>query len=197
MTKRILNIGKQTLQYKQNAHVKLFANEPVLIGPLAIRTKAELDFPEFDPNTKDVPERGYPKNTHLVDYMTSAAEREIEKHDRLLVQGMYFMRTHDFEPLSQTIDRSKKEIEKKVCLNIYLCNRRIPYINALLMGLSSYSSKETEKDILKAEIHFLNTEKRKERLHFMAQNLFGERTCILHHDGRRCGCSCRLYDASR
>jgi len=27
MTKRILNIGKQTLQYKQNAHVKLFANE--------------------------------------------------------------------------------------------------------------------------------------------------------------------------
>jgi GR25 family glycosyltransferase involved in LPS biosynthesis len=156
---------KQTLQYK-NAYVTLFANEPVQIGPLAIRTKAELDFPEFDPNTKDVTERGYPKNTHLVDYMTSATEREIEKHDRFLVQGMYFMRTHDFEPLSQTIDRSKKEIEKKVCLNIYLCNRRIPYINALLMGLSSYSSKETEKDILKAEIHLLNTEKRKERLHF-------------------------------
>jgi len=162
-------LGKQTLQYK-NAYVQLFANEPVQIGPLAIRTKNGIDFPEFDPNTKDVTERGYPKNTHLVDYTTSAAEREIEKHDRYLVQGMYFMRTHDFKPLSQTIDRSKKEIEKKVCLNIYLCNRRIPYINALLMGLSSYSSKETEKDILKAEIHLLNTEKRKERLHFRYLN---------------------------
>jgi len=81
---------------------------------------------------------------HLVDYMTSAAERQIEKHDRLLVQGMYFIRTHDFEPLSQAIDRSKKEIDKKVCLINYLCNRRIPYINALLMGISSYSSKETD-----------------------------------------------------
>jgi len=171
----------------QNAftHMQQFSNERIKIDARNIRTlsvDASLSAGNndqgppyaYNPFTRDVPERGYPKRTHLVDYETSATEREIEKHDRLLVQGMYFMKAHDFQPLARAIannnnadaDANANPILKKVCLNIYLCNRRIPYINALLMGLSSYSSKETEADILQAEIHLLNTEKRKERLHF-------------------------------
>jgi len=160
-------VNNRTFQY-QNAYVQQFANKQIKTDARNIRTlNAENNRDgTFDPRTKDVPERGYPKSTHLIDYATSATEREIEKHDRLLVQGMYFMQTHDFQPLSHTISSHKNIIPRKVCLNIYLCNRRIPYINTLLMGLSSFSSKDTEKDILSAEIHLLNTEKRKERLHF-------------------------------
>jgi hypothetical protein len=140
--------------------------------------------PEFDPSMYNVPERGYPKSTHFLDYATSAVEIEVEKHDRHLVQGMHFMATHDFDPLRQFLQRHQRQqqqqqqqqqqhnlhrfshAEKKVCLNIYLCNRRVPYINALLMGLTSFSSNETQLDLLQAEIHLLNTEKRQDRLEF-------------------------------
>lgn len=132
-----------------------------------IRSKMDnKNEPVFDPKMYSVPERGYPKMTHLLDYATSAAEMEIEKHDRILVQSMYFMRAHDFTPLEKMYQQYNHTVEKKVCLNIYLCNRRVPYINALIMSLVSYSNNERQMDLLQAQIHLLNTEKRKERLHF-------------------------------
>ena len=129
----------------------------------------ESPLSKLDPNKMDVPEPGYPKETHLIDYQTSASEREIEKHDRLLVQGMHYMRTHDFQPLSHAIEahKEKKQNPPKICLNIYLCNRRIPYINSLLLSLTSFSTPSNEQDFIQlAQVHLLNTEKRPERLHF-------------------------------
>lgn len=157
----------------QFAHDVSFFDSPFTI----IRTKMDTQYnknnkdPVFDPNMYNVPERGYPKRTHLLDYDTSAVELEIEKHDRIVVQGMYFMANHDFEPLQTFIQQYSTNpkavaVEKKVCLNIYLCNRRIPYINSLLMSLASYSSRQTQMDLLQAEIHLLNTEKRTDRLDF-------------------------------
>ena len=45
--------------------------------------------PPLPPEFSDIPERGYPKLTHLVDYPTAATETEIQKHDRLLVQSLF------------------------------------------------------------------------------------------------------------
>mmetsp|Transcript_34512 Transcript_34512/g.41285 ORF Transcript_34512/g.41285 Transcript_34512/m.41285 type:complete len:467 (+) Transcript_34512:39-1439(+) len=124
------------------------------------------------PEYPNIPERGYPKLTHLVDYTTSATEAEIEKHDRLLVQSLFnfhlggpFIRDpstiKSYTPTRQHIAR------RKLCLNIYLCNRRVPYINAMLTSLTSHSTKESREEFLeKVEVHLLNTEKRPERIDF-------------------------------
>ncbi len=177
------------------------------------RTRAEKNdvhvMSEEEKQSLVVYERGYPKNTHLVDYSTSAAEREIEKHDRMLVQGFYFMKTHDFSQyvnvnranmgggesdsgvIRAVASASQNEKEggttsaSKICINIYVCNRRMPYINALLMGLTAYSKpwlqekympfksfdgstgrEIPQNDSPYAQINFLNTEKRPNRLHF-------------------------------
>ena len=122
-----------------------------------------------------VPERGYPKETHLLDYETSATEAEIEKHDRFLVQGMYFMKRDIEEPLkrlasitsSTSTTTSTSSTNAIICINIYVCNRRVPYINALIMSLLSFSNPKSIADMKQmAQIHLLNTEKRPERKSF-------------------------------
>jgi GR25 family glycosyltransferase involved in LPS biosynthesis len=152
-----------------NNYVTQFAHDSSSFdSPWIIRSKMDTykDEPVFDPEMYNVPERGYPKMTHLLDYATSAVELEIEKHDRILVQGMHFMTNHDFHPLGQFIQQHSPHVKKNVCLNIYLCNRRVPYINSLIMSLVAYSSNETQMDLLQAQIHLLNTEKRNDRLDF-------------------------------
>lgn len=113
-----------------------------------------------------VPERGYPKQTHLLDYETSATEAEIEKHDRFLVQGMYFMKRDIDGPLNRLASTSSTT-NAIICINIYVCNRRVPYINALIMSLLSFSNPKSITDMKQmAQIHLLNTEKRPERKSF-------------------------------
>ncbi len=140
---------------------------------------------EIDWDAIDVPEPGYPKNTHLVDYSTSATEKEIERHDRFLVQGMQYMSSYlkssaseintrrkiisddNKEGSTHTENNNSGKANHKVCLNIYLCNRRIPYINSLFMTLTSFSNKRSEQDFLQnAQVHLLNTEKRPGRTDF-------------------------------
>lgn len=125
----------------------------------------------------EIPERGYPKSTHLLDYETSATEAEIEKHDRLLVQGMYFMK-RDLESQldlmstlpsssSYSLASSNTLPSPLICINIYVCNRRVPYINTLLMSLLSFTNSKSIADMKHlAQIRLLNTEKRPERMDF-------------------------------
>jgi hypothetical protein len=155
-----------------NAFIAHFSNDPIHVrnSQHSMRTRSDNTQPSPpDPNKMDVPEPGYPKETHLVDYKTSASQQEVEKHDRFLIQGMHYMKTHDFEPLSRTIahHESQRTSPPKICLNLYLCNRRIPYINSLLLSLTSFSTSSNEEDLIQlAQVHLLNTEKRPERLHF-------------------------------
>ncbi len=145
---------------------------------------------KVDWDSIEVPEPGYPKLTHLVDYRTSATENEIEKHDRLLVQGFYYMKNylhsnihsadlpvkkinHNLRQSMTTTQQSNNlnpnhnSLNPKICLNIYLCNRRIPYINSLFMTLTSFSNNQHEKNFRSStQVHLLNTEKRENRLHF-------------------------------
>lgn len=134
--------------------------------------------PDVDWDSIYVTESGYPKSTHLVDYQTAATETEIEKHDRLLVQGMQYMKsflkadkTRIGSLKSNDAAEEQSDLGKKskptVCLNIYLCNRRIPYINSLLMSLTSFSNQSSENEFKRtAQVHLLNTEKRDGRMHF-------------------------------
>jgi len=124
------------------------------------------------PEYPDIPERGYPKLTHLVDYQTSAAEAEIQKHDRLLIQSLFnfhlggsFLRDpstiQSYTPTEQHI------AQRKLCLNVYICNRRVPYINTLLTSLTSHSTEQSRETFLeKVEVHLLNTEKRPKWIDF-------------------------------
>lgn len=145
---------------------------------------------KVDRDSIDVPEPGYPKLTHLVDYRTSATENEIEKHDRLLVQGFYYMKNyllsnihnvdspmkknnHNLRQSTTTTHKSNNlnpnnnNPNPTICLNIYLCNRRIPYINSLFMTLTSFSNNQHEENFrYSTQVHLLNTEKRENRLHF-------------------------------
>jgi hypothetical protein len=131
---------------------------------------------KLDWDSIEVPEPGYPKRTHLVDYTTSATENEIEKHDRLLVQSIYYMKNYlhsNIHSADTSIQKSKNNLNSnhnatpKICLNIYLCNRRIPYINSLFMTLTSFSNNQHQQSFRSStQVHLLNTEKRKNRLYF-------------------------------
>lgn len=117
----------------------------------------ELDFDKIK-----IEERGYPQNTHLVDYATSAVKQEVQKHDRFLVQGMAYMSDLNLGP--EWTLTSEHKASRKLCINIYICNRRVPYINALLMTLLAH---DISHDLLNyAKINFINTEKRKSRIDF-------------------------------
>jgi len=130
----------------------------------------------LDWDSINVPERGYPKDTHLVDYPTSSTETEVEKHDRFLVQGIHYMRSLLKHPNVKRMfnlndnrneEKDKGVIQPRICLNIYLCNRRIPYINSLLMTLTSHSNEQSRRDFMQnTQLHLLNTEKRNDRMDF-------------------------------
>ena len=118
---------------------------------------------EVGKNWEELPETTYPRSSHIMDYYTSATELEIEKHDRLIVQGMVFMkekmlRQETIDQYTPTPEQKKKQF---VCVNIYLCNRSVPYINSLLMSLLSHSSTQHVQTFLEtAQVRMLNTEKR-------------------------------------
>lgn len=143
---------------------------------------------EVDWDSIDVTEPGYPKATHLVDYDTSATEREVENHDRLLVQGMQYMKSY---LNSDEMNRNTKEkenidtnakmsdeqnennrdsannITQSICLNICVCNRRIPYVNSLLLTLNSHSNEQTKKEFLdNTQVRLVNTERRPGKMNF-------------------------------
>lgn len=197
------NLSKQNS--RSNIYHQAFRNKVIdTAHPNMVRSKAQVLYPdlissfrrytdesqEFDKrHFAQVPERGYPKRTHLLDYETSATEQEIEKHDRLLVQGMYYMKTTLFQDF--WLDQGSKKSaaartttftaattttftdtsmitsnNPSLCINIYLCNRRIPYINSLLMSLTSFTTHQNKMDMRKAQIRLINTENRPERLDF-------------------------------
>lgn len=64
-------------------------------------------------------------------------------------------------------EASEASSQPKICINIYVCNRRVPYINALLMSLLSFTNPKAIVDMKQmAQIRLLNTEKRPERTSF-------------------------------
>ena len=120
-------------------------------------------------NWQDLPEKSFPKSSQIMDYYTSATELEIEKHDRLLVQGMVFMKQQMSHPdMIELYTPSPQQKEQQfICLNIYLCNRSVPYINALLMSMLSHSSTDHVNTFLETtQVRMLNTEKRPGKTYF-------------------------------
>lgn len=127
----------------------------------------------FEPN--------YPKITRVHYFPTFGTEKEMAKHDRYLVHGMLYSELLDKEYLdfhwynpdeTQIKEREFpvfEELEqRKVCINILMKNRPLPYINSLIMTLMmSHTMDEAIDSVLGAghrllsyvKINILDTEK--------------------------------------
>lgn len=81
------------------------------------------------------PESLYPKKSLVEDFPTHAAEEEVKKHDRLIVQGMKFINSLNENIWNDWIPTQEDIEQRKLCMNIYTTSRDIPYIDALIMSL--------------------------------------------------------------
>lgn len=112
----------------------------------------------------DVSEVGYPRISLIQDFPTAAVEAEIHKHDRMIVEGMHFIRTLSPQELKRwepTVEQKQQQI---VCVNVYICNRDVPYIDTFMMGLMKGQSPARLNSYL--QINLLNTERKPQRLSF-------------------------------
>lgn len=117
---------------------------------------------ENDRSKMSIEEPSYKQENHIFEYETSAMKYEVQKHDRLIVEGLAFI---DNLNLGSEWEPNPIQKEKwKLCMNIYMCNRRIPYINTLLMSLINI---DTPEELLSyAKINLLNIEKRSDKVDF-------------------------------
>ncbi len=83
-------------------------------------------------------EPDFPKHNRLENFPTLASEKEMAKHDRYLVHSMLYTEMLNDEYLKQHWT-PKPDVHdpssRKVCINIMMRNRQLPYINALVTTL--------------------------------------------------------------
>ena len=107
-------------------------------------------------------EAGFPKKSGLYEFATNAEEKEMNKHDGLILQGMMYMQDltdDDYEDWTPT------GLEKPtVCINIYVSNRKCSYINTLMMSLMNGQTPSRLMEY--AKVNVLNTERRSKHVGF-------------------------------
>ena len=123
-------------------------------------------------------EPNYPQQTRIHNFPTYASQQETAKHDRYIIHGIMYTEMLSKEYLKKhwvIPDTSKNyapwKFQRKVCININMKNRSIPYINSLLMTLmSSHSDGEKPGNMHKwvnggarllafADLNLLDTER--------------------------------------
>lgn len=87
-------------------------------------------------------EPGYPKISRVHWFPTSAAENEMARHDRYLIHGLIYtkMLTQEYIKNQWSFEEGMRHkqrplAKKKICINIFMKNRALPYINSLVMTL--------------------------------------------------------------
>lgn len=120
------------------------------------KTQAPPAEPDYEP--------GYPVRNTVNDFKTQAVAEEIHKHDRLVVDGMAYMRDLSMEDMEKFRPKPEQIHKRKLCINIAACNRRIPYIDTAMMTLMTGQSPERLNTY--AQVNLLNTERRREYMHF-------------------------------
>jgi len=150
----------------------LFWNETKYSFNLDLATIEEWD-------QRYVPEPGYPRKTVVEDFDTRAVQLEVAKHDDQILRGMKFMNQFLRQRYPQQVSSSSSSSSyysstptdhpPRLCIVICICNRKIPYIYALLQSLIEEKIETEEEGIDSsplllsfAQIHLLNTEKRPE-----------------------------------
>jgi hypothetical protein len=111
--------------------------------------------------TKD---RYFPKKSRVDDFATAAMEAEIRKHDRLVVHGMAYVNSLTPAELKRWIPKPDKK--PKLCINVNVVNRDVPYVDAFVMTLMESSSHDPSRLTSYAEMNFINTEHRIKRQSF-------------------------------
>ena len=133
---------------------------------------------DMDREVDLVYEYGYPKVSRIHAFPTYASEMEMTLHDRYLVHGMLY--TNMLNTVYLERHWSLKDTKSRnVCLNIFVKNRSLPYINVLIMSLMrSHESSEEQfdendmvlpggKELLEqVSINIINTERRVDRLSY-------------------------------
>lgn len=101
----------------------------------------------------------YPKKSRFHSFPTFATEQEMAKHDRFIIHSLLYMDKYVTPAYLQKYWQRPniKEAQgpwnfpKKVCINILVKNRKIPYSNALLMTLmGSHAMGEPIPDLISA-----------------------------------------------
>jgi len=126
-------------------------------------------------------EPGYPKVSRVHWFPTSAAEKEMARHDRYIIHGLVYTRMLTDEYLKkhwsfeENMRHGRPPLgKKKISINIFMKNRALPYINALVMTLMG-SHEHDEKTILSGEgsillshtnLNLFDTERRTDRLKY-------------------------------
>lgn len=109
----------------------------------------------------DPPEQ-FPESTVLGHFETKAAKEEVRRHDRLVVEGMAYMASlnqHDLEEWNLP-----EVAPSTLCINIMTSQRKIPYVNSLLMMLMRG---QTPRKLLEyAKINLMNIERRPEHIEY-------------------------------
>jgi hypothetical protein len=87
-------------------------------------------------------EPSYPQQTRIHNFPTHASQQEMAKHDRYIIHGILYseMLTRDYLQQHWSIPDTSHSVgpwklTRKLCINITMKNRSVPYINALLMTL--------------------------------------------------------------
>jgi len=152
-------ISHERLTFKSTSNYILHKD----LSNLHIERKSLNELPvENDPCKWNIEEPGYKQKNYIFEYETSAMKYEVQKHDRLIIEGLAFM--DDLNLGSEWKPKSIQKEKWKLCMNIFICNRRIPYINSFLMSLINH---DTPEELLSyAKINLLNTEKRIDRIDF-------------------------------
>mmetsp|Transcript_22142 Transcript_22142/g.25194 ORF Transcript_22142/g.25194 Transcript_22142/m.25194 type:complete len:532 (-) Transcript_22142:41-1636(-) len=131
-------------------------------------------------------EPGYPKISRTHYFPTRATEKEMAKHDRYIVHGILYTETLKHEyiaknwrvPQVEELNNPPLYLQRKVCVNILMKNRSVPYINALMMTLMmSHEADERDKNLNTwfgkgyrllsyAQLNIIDTERRLEFLNY-------------------------------
>lgn len=152
---------KQALREIQLAVERLKAPQQVKEEPPIQKTKKPK---QKKPKAKINYEPGFPRRSTVEDFATRAVEMEVQKHDRLIVEGMAYMKDLTEEKLKPFQGKPQQQATRKLCINISVCNRRIPYIDAAMMTLMTGQSPDRLNSY--AQVNLLNTERRKEFVNF-------------------------------
>ena len=122
----------------------------------------------------------YPKYSRLEAFETHAQEEEIHKHDRLIIEGMVYIDGLTPTQLASNWTPTGHETPK-LCLNVFVCNRRVPYISAMMMSLMT--SQSPSELLNYAQVNLMNTERRPGRMQFpLMSSKLANFPFVTHHN---------------
>mmetsp|Transcript_3280 Transcript_3280/g.6661 ORF Transcript_3280/g.6661 Transcript_3280/m.6661 type:complete len:389 (+) Transcript_3280:137-1303(+) len=126
------------------------------------KVKQELHaLPETTPSDQSNNE---PAPNLLEQYETVAIQDEARRHDRLIVESIASFGSLNAGDIAQMNEIGERFSASVVCITIFTSNRKLHYVDTLLMML--FKGQELERLLSFAQLNLLNTEHRPEKAEF-------------------------------